>query len=176
MNTKPRQNDEFHPSMAHLETSAPFAGHRPAEHLGAVKPPLHPASTFVFPSAEEGAAHMETAYGVEGAQSPEKPGYIYSRLSNPTLEVAEQRLAAWDASESAAFFASGMAAISTALFAFLKPGDHVLMQTGLYGGTTSLAEHDLKAMGIEVSYTAGLSVLDFEAGFRQNTKQAKDGQ
>jgi methionine-gamma-lyase len=160
MNTKPRQNDEFHPSMAHLETSAPFAGHRPAEHLGAVKPPLHPASTFVFPSAEEGAAHMETAYGVEGAQSPEKPGYIYSRLSNPTLEVAEQRLAAWDASESAAFFASGMAAISTALLAWSGQERAVWYCEPLYGGSEHFIRDILPKWGVAVKALKGLEALD----------------
>ncbi|MGB2228456.1 MAG: methionine gamma-lyase, partial [Flavobacteriales bacterium] len=67
-----------------LETRAMFAGYRPEEANMAVKPPLHPASTFVFPDARTGAAHMETAYGVEGAETP-PDGFIYSRLGNPTL-------------------------------------------------------------------------------------------
>ena len=70
-----------------------FAGYRPEEANMAVKPPLHPASTFVFPDARTGAAHMETAYGVEGAETP-PDGFIYSRLGNPTLRMAEARLAA----------------------------------------------------------------------------------
>ncbi|HHZ81268.1 MAG TPA: methionine gamma-lyase, partial [Flavobacteriales bacterium] len=102
----------------HLETRALFAGYEPSENHGAVKPPIHPASTFVFPDAATGAAHMETAYGVEGAETPPDNGFIYSRLGNPTLSVAEKRLATWDESDAAALFASGMAAISTALFAW----------------------------------------------------------
>ena len=98
----------------HLETRAMFAGYRPSDAQMAVKPPMHPASTFVFPDARTGAAHMETAYGVEGAETPPE-GFIYSRLGNPTMTMAEQRLAAWDDSEDAALFGSGMAAISTAL-------------------------------------------------------------
>ena len=98
----------------HLETRAMFAGYRPSDAQMAVKPPMHPASTFVFPDARTGAAHMETAYGVEGAETPPE-GFIYSRLGNPTVTMAEQRLAAWDDSEDAALFGSGMAAISTAL-------------------------------------------------------------
>ena len=67
-----------------------FAGYRPEEANMAVKPPLHPASTFVFPDARTGAAHMETAYGLEGAETP-PDGFIYSRLGNPTVTVAEQK-------------------------------------------------------------------------------------
>lgn len=146
--------------MAHIETTAPFAGHHPAEHLGAVKPPLHPASTFVFPSAEAGAARLETAYGVEGAQPPSEPGYIYSRLSNPTLEVAEKRLAAWDASESAAFFASGMAAISTALLAWSGATRAVWYCEPLYGGTEHFIREILPQWGVDVRALAGLDALD----------------
>lgn len=60
---------------------------------------------------------METAYGVPGAATPSGPNAIYSRLSNPTLSATEQRLSAWDESEDAAFFASGMAAITTTFLA-----------------------------------------------------------
>ncbi len=146
--------------MPHLETSAPFAGHRPADHLGAVKPPLHPASTFVFPSAEVGAAHLETAYGVPGAKAPESPGYIYSRLSNPTLEMAEQRLAAWDESASAAFFASGMAAISTALLAWSGADRPVWYCGPLYGGSEHFIRDILPAWGVQVHELSALSALD----------------
>ena len=96
-----------------LATRAMFAGYRPQDADMAVKPPMHPTSTFVFPDARTGAAHMETAYGVEGAETP-PDGFFYSRLGNPTLRMAEARLAAWDDSEDAALFASGMAAIHKA--------------------------------------------------------------
>jgi methionine-gamma-lyase len=147
--------------MPHLFTSAPFAGHNPAENLGAVKPPMHPASTFVFPNAETGAAHLETAYGVPGAEAPERPGYIYSRLSNPTLELAEKRLAAWDASDDALFFASGMAAISTALLAMTKGGGGVAFCPPLYGGTEHFIREILPLWNIHVrELTGGLDDLD----------------
>ena len=147
--------------MPHLSTSAPFAGHNPAEHLGAVKPPMHPASTFVFPNAETGAAHLETAYGVPGAEAPERPGYIYSRLSNPTLELAEKRLAAWDASEDALFFASGMAAISTSLLAMTKGGGGVAFCSPLYGGTEHFIREILPLWNIPIrELTGGLDDLE----------------
>jgi len=107
-----------------------------------------------------------TAYGYLHSEERHYPRYF----NTPNQQRVATKVASLEGAAEGVLFGSGMAAISTALFAFLKPGDHVLMQSGLYGGTTSLAEHDLKTMGIEVSYTAGLSVLDFESGFRQNTK------
>ena len=68
-------------------TAPLFAGYDPAEGGGAVKPPMHLASTFCFPSAAAAAAHFEAS---QGLREPVE-GYIYSRLSNPTLEVAEKR-------------------------------------------------------------------------------------
>ena len=77
---------------------------------------------------------METAYGIEGAETP-PDGFIYSRLGNPTVTMAEQRLAAWDDSEDAALFGSGMAAISTALLAWSGADRPVWFVGPLYGGT-----------------------------------------
>lgn len=107
-----------------------------------------------------------TAYGfLDGDRRP------YPRYFNTPNQVrVAEKVAALEACEAGILFGSGMAAISTALMAFLRPGDHVLLQTGLYGGTTSFAEADLRTLGIEVTYTAGLSAVDFEAGFRQNTR------
>jgi len=144
----------------HLETRALFAGYEPSENHGAVKPPIHPASTFVFPDAATGAAHMETAYGVEGAETPPDNGFIYSRLGNPTLSVAEKRLATWDESDAAALFASGMAAISTALFAWTGP-ERALWYVGpLYGGTQHIIDDILPSMGVSVKRMESLDDLD----------------
>ncbi len=107
-----------------------------------------------------------TAYGFLEGDERSYPRYF----NTPNQRRAAEKVAALEGTEAGVLFGSGMAAITTALFAFLKPGDHVLMQTGLYGGTTSFAEADLKGFGIEVTYTDGLSVLDFEGGFRQNTR------
>jgi methionine-gamma-lyase len=98
---------------------------------------------------------------VPGAEAPERPGYIYSRLSNPTLELAEKRLAAWDASDDALFFASGMAAISTALLAMTKGGGGVAFCPPLYGGTEHFIREILPLWNIHVrELTGGLDDLD----------------
>jgi len=143
----------------HLETRAMFAGYRPSDADMAVKPPMHPASTFVFPDARTGAAHMETAYGIEGAETP-PDGFIYSRLGNPTVRMAEQRLAAWDDSEDAALFGSGMAAISTALLAWSGADRPVWFVGPLYGGTHHFLEEVMPSMGRTVTEIDHLDQLD----------------
>jgi methionine-gamma-lyase len=143
----------------HLETRSLFAGHDPSENHGAVKPPIHPASTFVFPTAAAGAAHMETAYGVEGAETPPEDGFIYSRLGNPTLSVAEKRLASWDGADVAALFASGMAAISTAIFAHTSSERPLWYVGPLYGGTQHIVDDILPTMGVDVRRLTSLDEL-----------------
>ncbi|MAO46124.1 MAG: methionine gamma-lyase [Crocinitomicaceae bacterium] len=144
----------------HLETRSLFAGYDPSENFGAVKPPIHPASTFVFPSARAGAALMETAYGIEGAETPEGDGFIYSRLGNPTLTVAEKRLATWDGADAAAFFASGMAAISTTLMAHTSKERPLYYVGPLYGGTQHIIDYILPEMGVEVVKLDSLDDLE----------------
>jgi methionine-gamma-lyase len=93
---------------------------------------------------------METAYGVEGAETPPENGFIYSRLGNPTLTVAEKRLASWDGAEMAALFASGMAAITTTLFAHTS-SERALWYVGpLYGGSQHIVDDILPSMGVNV--------------------------
>ena len=146
--------------MAHRETTAPFVGHHPADHKGSIKTPIYPTSTFKFSSAEEGAAHMETAYGVPGAAAPKGPNAIYSRLSNPTLSAAEQRLSAWDESEDAAFFASGMAAITTTFLAWTSADRPLWFCPPLYGGSEHFIREILPGMGVYVVEVGHLDHLD----------------
>ena len=146
--------------MAHRETTAPFVGHHPADHEGSIKTPIYPTSTFKFSSAEEGAAHMETAYGVPGAAAPKGPNAIYSRLSNPTLSAAEQRLSAWDESEDAAFFASGMAAITTTFLAWTSADRPLWFCPPLYGGSEHFIREILPGMGVYVVEVGHLDHLD----------------
>ncbi|MFK7922634.1 MAG: cystathionine gamma-synthase family protein [Bacteroidia bacterium] len=115
---------------------------------GAIKPPIFQTSTFVFPSAEEGKAYFELAYGLKESESKDDAGLIYSRLSNPNLEIFEDRLSLWEGAEACAVFASGMAAIATTLWQFLKPGETMLYSQPIYGGTAHLIEQILPQWGI----------------------------
>ena len=143
----------------HLETRAAFAGYDETTGQGAVKPPIHLASTFVFPDAKTGAQHMEAAYGVPGVEAP-KEGFIYSRLGNPTVQVAERRLAVWDGAEQSAMFSSGMAAISTALLAWSGADRPVWYCPPLYGGTDHFVAEVMPGMGVETRRLGGLERLD----------------
>ncbi len=122
---------------------------------GSVKPPVFLTSTFQFESAEAGKHFFEIAYGLKEKDKSETMGLIYSRLNNPNLQMFEERMAAWDESQAAASFASGMAAISTTMLALTKPGDHIISTTPVYGGTHYLFEHLLPSFGIKVHKIKG---------------------
>ncbi len=141
---------EFNP-----ETLALGYGYDPTLSQGAVKPPVFLTSTFQFASADEGRRFFEVAYGLRERDPGEDPGLIYSRLNNPNLQIFEERIAAWDKTEKAASFSSGMAAISTTVLALLGPGDHVLSTAPVYGGTHFLFENILPTLGMQARQVLG---------------------
>ena len=136
-------------------------GYKPELSEGAVKCPIFQTSTFVFKNAEQGKALFELAYGARKKRAGEKMGLIYSRINNPDLEILENRLTLWDEAEDAAVFESGMAAISTVLLEFLKPGDLLLFSSPVYGGT----DHFIK----KILTKFGIHILEFKVG--QTKKQ-----
>lgn len=123
-------------------------GYKPALSEGAIKSPIFQTSTFVFKHAAEGKAFFEMAYGLRQKEEGEVMGLIYSRINNPDLEILENRLCLWDEAEEGAVFSSGMAAITTVLLEFLKPGDLILASSPLYGGTDHFIEKILPKFGI----------------------------
>jgi methionine-gamma-lyase len=131
---------------------------------GGGQAPIFQTSTFVFESAEAGKAFFEVAYGLREKGPAETAGLIYSRLNNPGLEIIEDRLTLWDGAEAAAVFESGMAAISTTVFAFLRPGDVVVFPEPIYGGTEYLFHEVLPQFGIE---TACFPAMEGMAGLER---------
>ncbi len=125
-------------------------GYKPELSEGAVKCPIFQTSTFVFKSAEHGKAFFEVAYGLRHPNEHEELGLIYSRINNPDLEILENRLTLWDEAEDCAVFESGMAAITTVLLEFLKPGDLILISSPLYGGSDHFIKKTLPKFGIHV--------------------------
>src|SRR6478672_2741420 len=113
-----------------------------------LKPPVFLTSTFVFRSAEDGKAFFELAYGLRKKRPNEEPGLIYSRINNPDLEMLEDRLAIWDEAEGSLVFAPGMAAISTTLWAYARPGSAILHSDPIYGGTDFLLKKILPQFGV----------------------------
>src|SRR5258708_14838244 len=140
----------------HPETLMMGYGYAPGLSEGALKPPIFLTSTFVFENAQQGKDFFDLTAGRRKPRAGEKAGLVYSRFNNPNFEILEERLAVWDDAERAAVFASGMAAISTMMLAFLRPGDTVLHSRPLYGGTETLMSNQLTQLGISpIGFTDG---------------------
>lgn len=147
----------------HPESLMMGYGYDPHLSEGAIKCPIFQTSTFVFRSAEEGKAQFEMVHDLHGQVKKGQMGLIYSRINNPDLEVLEDRLTLWDEAEAGVVFASGMAAISTVLFEFLRPGDVILHSMPLYGGTENYVDHILPQFGIRaVGFPARNGGVDAE--------------
>ncbi len=110
--------------------------------------------------------YMSTSYAFEDVEVKRYPRYF----NTPNQVALSQKIAALEHAEAAMIFGSGMAAISTALLAFLKTGDHIVLQKTLYGGTYNFVSEEFSKYGIEYSFTEGLDPEDFEAKIKKNTK------
>ncbi len=138
------------------ETQMMGYGFDPSLSEGSLKPPIFLTSTFVFKSAQDGKDFFDYTSGRRELKAGESSGLVYSRFNNPNLEVLEDRLALWEEGEAAAVFSSGMSAISTVIWAHVRPGDVILMSQPLYGGTETLIEKTLPAFGVTaVGFSAG---------------------
>lgn len=109
---------------------------------GALTPPLHLTSTFTFESAEQGGSLF----------SGEQPGHFYSRISNPTTDLLEKRIATLENGEAGLATASGMGAITSSLWTFLQPGDELITDLTLYGCTFAFMRHGLARFGITITH------------------------
>jgi methionine-gamma-lyase len=123
-------------------TRAIHLGHDPRDHEGALTPPLHLTSTFAFETAEAGGEMFAGA----------RTGHVYSRISNPTLDLLERRVASLEGAEAGLALASGMGAITSVLWTLLSPGDEVIVDRTLYGCTFAFMHHGLRRFGITVTH------------------------
>lgn len=169
--TKPYKSRKLGDRELAPETLMMGYGYSPHLSEGALKPPLFQTSTFVFGTAEEGKASFELAYGLREKNRGEEMHLIYSRINNPNLEVLEDRLAVWDGAEKALAFASGMAAISTTLMTFLRPGDTFVFSEPVYGGTEYLVHNILPQFGVT---GVGFMAEAGQAGLREAAKLAAE--
>ncbi len=159
------------------ETQMMGFGYDPALSEGSLKPPIFLTSTFVFKTAQDGKDFFDFTSGRREPGAGEASGLVYSRFNNPNLEVLEDRLALWEEGEAAAVFSSGMAAISTALWSYVRPGDVILMSQPLYGGTETLIEKTLPQFGVSaLGFTSGHDRdAVFEAAARASAKARDSG-
>ncbi len=134
--------------LLHPETLMMGYGYDPLLSERSLKPPVFHTSTFVFKTAQDGKDFFELAYGLREKRPNEEPGLIYSRINNPDLEMLEDRLTIWDEAEASLVFASGMAAISTTLWAYVRPGSVLLHSDPVYGGTDFLLKRILPQFGV----------------------------
>ncbi|MGB5236881.1 MAG: aminotransferase class I/II-fold pyridoxal phosphate-dependent enzyme [Flavobacteriaceae bacterium] len=110
--------------------------------------------------------YMSTSYAFEDVEVKRYPRYF----NTPNQQALGEKIAALEKAEAALIFGSGMAAISTSLLAFLRAGDHVVMQNMLYGGTYNLVIKHFEDFGIEYTLTDGLEPEDFEKEIKENTR------
>ncbi|MFX0557120.1 trans-sulfuration enzyme family protein [Maribacter sp. CXY002] len=110
--------------------------------------------------------YMSTSYAFDDVDVKRYPRYF----NTPNQEGLCKKIAALEHAEAALIFGSGMAAVSTALMAFLHAGDHVVLQQTLYGGTYNLVTEEFAKFGIEYSFTEGWEPKDFETQIKDNTK------
>lgn len=143
-----------------FSTRAIHFAYEPSAHEGALTPPLHLSSTFAFESVEHGAAIFAGT----------APGYFYSRISNPTLDLLEKRCASLEGAEAGLAFSSGMGAITSVLWTLLAPGDEIVTDKTLYGCTFAFMRHGLTKFGITVTH-ADMTDLDaVKAALSSKTK------
>ena len=117
-----------------FETLSLHAGQHPDRTTGARAVPIYQTTSFVFEDADHAAALFNF----------ERAGHLYSRISNPTVAVLEERLAALDNGVGAVCTASGMAAMHLAIATLLGAGDHIVASSSLYGGSINLLAHTLR--------------------------------
>jgi methionine-gamma-lyase len=134
--------------VLHPETLMLNYGYDPQLSEGAVKPPVFLTSTFVFKTAEDGQDYFDFVSGRREPPAGVGAGLVYSRFNHPNSEIVEDRLAVYERTESCALFSSGMAAISTTILAFVRPGDVILHSQPLYGGTETLLAKTLARFNI----------------------------
>ncbi|WP_179351369.1 O-acetylhomoserine aminocarboxypropyltransferase/cysteine synthase family protein [Winogradskyella vidalii] len=147
-------------STQKFATQALHAGHDTTETSGTRAVPIYQTSSYVFKDSDEAAGRFNLSV----------PGYIYTRLNNPTNDILEQRLAALEGGIAAVATASGTSAISTTLLTLLRAGDHIVASSSLYGGTYNLLSVTLPRHGITTTFVDASNPEEFEKAAQENTR------
>jgi O-acetylhomoserine (thiol)-lyase len=148
------------PKPPHPDTLAVHAGQSPDPATGARAVPIYQTASFVFPDADTAAAlfNMET------------PGHVYSRLSNPTVSVLEERMAALEDGVGAIATASGQAALHLAIATLMGQGGHVVASASLYGGSHNLLSYTLPRFGIATTFVPARDPEAWRRAIRPETR------
>ena len=136
------------------------AGQRPDSDFGARATPIYQSSSFVFPDTETAA----------GIFNVERAGHVYSRITNPTNAVLEERISALEGGIGAITTASGQAALVLAITTILEKGSHLIASKSLYGGSHNLLEYTLPRFGIDTTFVDLRKTNDIKKNIKKNTK------
>ena len=136
------------------------AGQRPDSDFGASSTPIYQTSTFVFPDTATAA----------GIFNVERAGHVYSRITNPTNAVLEERISALEGGIGAITTASGQAALVLAITTILEKGSHIIASKSLYGGSHNLLEYTLPRFGIDTTFVDLRKPNDIKKNIKKNTK------
>jgi len=148
------------PKYPGLDTLALHAGAQPDPATGARATPIYQTASFTFPDSDYAAALFNL----------ERPGHVYSRLSNPTSAVLEERIAALEGGVGAIATASGQAALHLAIVTLMGAGAHIVAASALYGGTHNLLAYTLPRFGIKTTFVDGRDPQAFAAAIRDDTR------
>ena len=143
-----------------FDTLSLHAGYMPDERHGARAVPIYQTTSYMFKDTRHAAALYNMEVG----------GHLYSRISNPTVAVLEQRLAALEEAAACTATASGMAALSSALLTICSSGDHIVASAQLYGANVNLLKYTLPRFGIETSFVSATDPDAIKAAIQPNTK------
>jgi len=143
-----------------FDTLSLHAGAQPDPATGARATPIHLTTSFVFESSD----HAASLFNLE------RPGHVYSRISNPTNAVLEQRVSALEGGVGAVAVASGQAALHLSIATLMGAGSHIVASTALYGGSQNLLHYTLRRFGIETTFVKPGDIDGWKAAVRPNTK------
>ncbi|MBK8322781.1 MAG: O-acetylhomoserine aminocarboxypropyltransferase [Betaproteobacteria bacterium] len=148
------------PKPPHPDTLAVHAGQSPDPATGARAVPIYQSASFVLPDTDTAAALFDM----------EIPGHVYSRLSNPTVAVFEERMAALEGGAAALATASGQAALVLAVLTLMGKGGHVVASASLYGGSHNLLAYTLPRLGIETTFVPARDLDAWREAIRPETR------
>ena len=143
-----------------FDTLSLHAGTQPDPATGARAVPIHLTTSFVFESSD----HAASLFNLE------RPGHVYSRISNPTNAVLEQRVSALEGGVGAIAVSSGQAALHLSIATLMGAGSHIVASTALYGGSQNLLYYTLARFGIETTFVKPGDIDGWKAAVRPNTK------
>jgi methionine-gamma-lyase len=142
-----------------FETQTIHGGYHKNEH-GALVSPIYQTSTFMFDTAEQGGRRF----------AGEEQGYIYTRLGNPSNTAVEEKLALLEGAQAAMSMASGMGAVSSAIWSAVQAGDHIIAAKTLYGCTYAFLSHGVTKFGVEVTFVDTTNPQNVKDAMKSNTK------